>query len=1186
MSGVFEGQWTQSSPANIPGDLYIGGDITVVGSINTGGSGEGQIVDAINTVNYGETGAGVGGAGISGIEVDRGTETNFRFIFDESDDKFKSGLIGSMKVVTHGDVGTQGYIPFGITGGGQLTESANLFWDSGNNRLGLGTSTPAQTLDVKGSAIIETADPSIQFVDTSDAGNGQSIVKKDGGISLTSLVNDFSVFSKRADGFVGINTNAPAYQLDVQGNANVNGNILVTGTVDGVDVAAHKTSYDAHVADSSIHFTEASIDHANILNIGTNTHAQIDTAITNSTNHIADSSIHFTVASIDHGSIAGLGDDDHTQYALVTGARAFTGGVTVNTGGVSVTGNSGFGIAAASAFGNLHIRSGVSGVASAPIAGDEFIIEGSGSSGMTILSGLAGGGHILFGDSGDNDAGFIRYTHGTDVLDFGVNGLGTVMTIDNTGDVGIGVASPTERLDVSGNIAVSGTVDGVDVSAHAADSTIHFTQASIDHTAILNVGTNTHAQIDTHIADATLHFTQASIDHTAILNVGTNTHAQIDTHIADATVHFTEASIDHGSIAGLGDDDHTQYALADGTRAFTDAVTINNTTFNPGANTDTALVLQGGFGGGLKFEDTNNAGMWVDNAGTRMHFTTGKTTAMGGTGEFQIEQGAIRVPNGTTAQRPSQQDGHLRVNTSLAKLETHLFGQWSSIAESTFRQVYVSDTGSGNGSGLDASNAKSGATVFGTNEFNESTNTEYIITSGNMGAFTITSLLGNTAKITLQQDTTFGSINARFGSTIIFDEATAPTHSKLTCGIITVVSGASIVCPSEEFDLSSNDTLTVGENASIVIAAGLEANIMRLSDNAVVGANYDETSKVTVRDLAMDRSSQMRCYDFESDVNSAHNATLAAPQILNGSTLTANNISCRGMNVENDGSVWAAGFIDATETVTGVGNSGGIAMTVTQKSAVRSSGNILCFGLRIQLGSDVYTSENLTNYYSPESAQYHINTTTNSHLFVNKEMKNNDAYVWSGEVAFSVSQQSSVVCGKATLGVNQGDDILISNHGSLFVRNSDFAGANTYNSSLQRPVNVQHHSVLVSNHGLGNYDAANDLGTFDTNFGSTVAVKNNSVISGDCNFFFTGGNVDVIDGSTVRSNRDIRAALNVSCRSGSRYLSGGGDSRIVGNADADILSQVNNSTNDHVAGSRNASNFGIIFYNGGVTKVS
>ena len=64
---------------------------------------------------------------------------------------------------------------------------------------------------------------------------------------------------------------------------------------------------DSHIANGSIHFTEASIDHTAIQNIGTNTHGQIDT-------HIGDATIHFTEASIDHGAIAGLADDDHTQY--------------------------------------------------------------------------------------------------------------------------------------------------------------------------------------------------------------------------------------------------------------------------------------------------------------------------------------------------------------------------------------------------------------------------------------------------------------------------------------------------------------------------------------------------------------------------------------------------------------------------------------------------------------------------------------------------------------------------------------------------------------------------------------------------------------------------------------------------------------------------------------------------------
>jgi len=88
------------------------------------------------------------------------------------------------------------------------------------------------------------------------------------------------------------------------------------------------------------------------------------------------------------------------------------------------------------------------------------------------------------------------------------------------------------------------------VNDHIADGTLHFTEGSIDHTAITNVGTNTHAQIDTHIADGTLHFTEGSIDHTAITNIGTNTHAQIDTHISEVDANITRIALYSSTTTG------------------------------------------------------------------------------------------------------------------------------------------------------------------------------------------------------------------------------------------------------------------------------------------------------------------------------------------------------------------------------------------------------------------------------------------------------------------------------------------------------------------------------------------------------------------------------------------------------------------------------------------------------------
>ena len=84
----------------------------------------------------------------------------------------------------------------------------------------------------------------------------------------------------------------------------------------------------------------------------------------------------------------------------------------------------------------LHIKSGDSG-ASVDSASDELVIEGSGSSGMTILAATNGESGIKFGNSSDNDAGRVVYDHATDNFLF-LTGGSTRMTIRDNGQIDIG----------------------------------------------------------------------------------------------------------------------------------------------------------------------------------------------------------------------------------------------------------------------------------------------------------------------------------------------------------------------------------------------------------------------------------------------------------------------------------------------------------------------------------------------------------------------------------------------------------------------------------------------------------------------------------------------------------------------------------------------------------------------------
>lgn len=114
------------------------------------------------------------------------------------------------------------------------------------------------------------------------------------------------------------------------------------------------------------------------------------------------------------------------------------------------------------------------------------------------------------------------------------------------GDSGFGTPSPGEKVDVVGNVKISGNLTDGTVSRSIAE-------------------------IDSHLAG----------------HSDTVLWSELDLTVSDLADLATKA---HTSLAGLGDDDHTQYILVDGSRAFTGNVTIEGSTLTFDGTTNDGVL--------------------------------------------------------------------------------------------------------------------------------------------------------------------------------------------------------------------------------------------------------------------------------------------------------------------------------------------------------------------------------------------------------------------------------------------------------------------------------------------------------------------------------------------------------------------------------------------------------------------
>jgi hypothetical protein len=138
------GDQTVAGNKTFSNNVVISGDLTISGTTTTIDTETVGIKDNIILINSNQTGT-PSSALKGGLEIERGDLTNFQFVFDESDDRFKVGQTDSLQTVAtrtdDGTIANRG-ITFFNTSNNRLENNANIVIDSANN-VGIGTSTPS-----------------------------------------------------------------------------------------------------------------------------------------------------------------------------------------------------------------------------------------------------------------------------------------------------------------------------------------------------------------------------------------------------------------------------------------------------------------------------------------------------------------------------------------------------------------------------------------------------------------------------------------------------------------------------------------------------------------------------------------------------------------------------------------------------------------------------------------------------------------------------------------------------------------------------------------------------------------------------------------------------------------------------------------------------------------------------------
>ena len=247
----------------ITDDVTIQGNLTVTGTEFIAHTEDLYVKDNLIVLNYGETGGGVT-KGHAGVEIARGTEDAYQFMFVEATADFRIGVSGTslQAVATREDSPTNTYVPY--------WNSAALRFDTAGSMAytDIASTTVTDALDTK----IDTTSGTLQSEIDNLSMNHSELDELDyasaghtGFASTAALATTSGVLQAGIDINAGdistldtkVDTTSGTLQAAITQNASdISDNTILIGTTSGT----LQTDIDNHTGDATIHFTEASID--------------------------------------------------------------------------------------------------------------------------------------------------------------------------------------------------------------------------------------------------------------------------------------------------------------------------------------------------------------------------------------------------------------------------------------------------------------------------------------------------------------------------------------------------------------------------------------------------------------------------------------------------------------------------------------------------------------------------------------------------------------------------------------------------------------------------------------------------------------------------------------------------------------------------------------------------------------